>query len=212
MIQINLNQKASGKIENDFDNPLGLLSDCHRRIERFLEQIIRVCETARGGALNEAQREALQVALHYFRQAAPLHTEDEENSLFPRLRERADKGDVAAMSALQVIERLEADHDAADISHAVIDELGLRWLENDALNATGFIRLETESRQLRAFYTKHIAVEDNELFPLANKVLADDTTETIGREMAGRRGLDFDNLPAGSRCAARKVARLATAG
>lgn len=206
MIQINVNQKASGKIENDFDNPLGLLSDCHRRIEKFLEQIIRVCEIARGGALNEGQREALQVALRYFRQAAPLHTADEEASLFPRLRERAEKGDVTAQSALQVMERLEADHDAADERHAVIDELGLRWLETNALSAADSEKLESEARQLRAFYTAHIAVEDNELFPLAEKVLADDTTETIGREMAARRGLDFDNLPAGSRCAARKAA------
>jgi hemerythrin-like domain-containing protein len=210
MLQISVNQAASTKIENDFDNPLGLLSDCHRRIEKFLEQIIRVCETARGGALNDNQREALQVALRYFRQAAPLHTADEENSLFPRLRERAENGDskaqsALAVSALAVIERLEADHDAADERHAVIDELGLRWLENNALSAQDATELEGETRNLRAFYAAHIAVEDNELFPLAGKVLADDTTETIGREMASRRGLDFDNLPAGSRCAARRA-------
>ena len=29
---------------SDFDNPLGLLSDCHRRIEKFLEQLIRACQ------------------------------------------------------------------------------------------------------------------------------------------------------------------------
>jgi hypothetical protein len=75
------------------------LSDCHRRIEKFLEQIIRVCTTARGGELNAGQREALEVALRYFRQAAPLHTADEETSLFPRVRERAQNGD--ATNAIQ---------------------------------------------------------------------------------------------------------------
>ena len=30
--------------EHGFDSPLGLLSDCHRRIERFLEQLLRVVE------------------------------------------------------------------------------------------------------------------------------------------------------------------------
>jgi hypothetical protein len=45
--------------ENSFDTPLGLLSDCHRRIERFLEQLLRVAETARGGALDAGQRAAL---------------------------------------------------------------------------------------------------------------------------------------------------------
>src|SRR5690606_3190629 len=122
------------------------------------------------------------------------------------LRELAQNGDVTAQQALDVIQRLEDDHDAADIRHAIIDELGMRWLEGSTL-ATGEVAvLEKELRELRAFYAAHIAVEDGELFPLAGRVLAEDTTETIGREMASRRGLDFDNLPAGSRCAARRAA------
>jgi hemerythrin-like domain-containing protein len=212
MIQINVNQAASTKIENDFANPLGLLSDCHRRIEKFLEQIIRVCETAQGGALNANQREALETALRYFRQAAPLHTADEEDSLFPRLRASAEKGDTTAQSAIAAIECLEADHDAADERHAVIDALGVRWLENNTLSAPDAAQLQDEARNLRAFYAAHIAVEDNQLFPLAGQVLAAETTETIGREMASRRGLDFDNLPAISRCATRKAAGKADNG
>jgi hemerythrin-like domain-containing protein len=201
--------RADAKVENDFDNPLGLLSDCHRRIEKFLEQIIRVCETARGGVLDAGRREALQLALRYFRQAAPLHTADEETSLFPRVRERVQSGDTTAQQALTVMERLEADHDAADVRHAVIDELGIRWLEQSTLEAAEAARLEAEARALRAFYAAHIAVEDNELFPLAEQVLTEDTVETLGREMAARRGLDFDNLPAGSRCAARRATQTA---
>jgi hemerythrin-like domain-containing protein len=196
-------------VENDFDNPLGLLSDCHRRIEKFLEQIIRVCETARGGGLDAGRREALQLALRYFRQAAPLHTADEETSLFPRVRERAQSGDTTAQQALTIMERLEADLDEADVRHAVIDELGTRWLEQSTLEAAEAARLEAEARALRNFYAAHIAVEDNELFPLAEQVLAEDTVETVGREMAARRGLDFDNLPARSRCAARRAAQTA---
>ena len=209
MIQITNGKRADARTESDFDNPLGLLSDCHRRVERFLEQIIRVCETWRGGVLQETQREALEVALRYFRQAAPLHTADEETSLFPRLRACAQSGDIAAQQALAVIERLEADHDVADVQHAVIDELGTRWLDRSTLEAPEAAQLEAQARALRAFYAAHIAVEDNELFPLAGKVLAHDAVEIVGREMAARRGLDFDNLPAGSRCAARRAARLA---
>jgi hypothetical protein len=36
--------------------------------------------------LNEEQRGAFEAALRYFREAAPKHTADEEESLFPRLR------------------------------------------------------------------------------------------------------------------------------
>jgi hemerythrin-like domain-containing protein len=202
MIQI-----VNAKLDNDFDNPLGLLSDCHRRIEKFLEQLLRVTQTAKGGVLHPEQREAMATALRYFRQAAPMHTADEETSLFPRLRELAQSGNETAQSALAVIDRLEADHDAADVRHAVIDEIGMRWLDGSTLDAPDVERLESELTQLRAFYAAHIKVEDTELFPLAGTVLAEDTTETIGREMAGRRGLDFDNLPAGNRCAQRRAAK-----
>ena len=40
------------KIESDYSNPLGLLSDCHRRIERFLDVLIKVTIQARGADLS----------------------------------------------------------------------------------------------------------------------------------------------------------------
>jgi hemerythrin-like domain-containing protein len=207
MLQISTAKKENIKPEGDFKHPLVLLSDCHRRIEKFLEQIIGVCEAARDGVLPETQREALKVALRYFQKAAPLHTADEEESLFPRLRERAEAGDATAQRALAVMAQLEADHDAADIQHAAIDEIGARWLEQSTLPAAEVAHLEAEARSLRKFYEAHIALEDNELFPLAGAVLASNAVENVGREMAARRGLDFDNLPAGSLCAARKAAQ-----
>ena len=65
-------------LESDFHNPLGMLSDCHRRIARFLEMLIRVAERARGGSLEVEQREGLEASLKYFREAAPKHTSDED--------------------------------------------------------------------------------------------------------------------------------------
>lgn len=204
MIQINAPR------EHTFAEPLGLLSDCHRRIEKFLEQLLRVTRTTAGGQLNEVQRDALATALAYFRRAAPLHTADEEASLFPRLRILAENGDATARQALAVMERLEQDHDAADIRHAIIDELGTHWLEHNALESSQTARLESELTQLRAFYAAHIAVEDKELFPLAGTLLDDVQIETIGREMAKRRGVDFDAPDAMQRCSSRRNTTQAT--
>ena len=61
-------------VESDFHNPLGMLSDCHRRIARFLEALINVTERARGDSLDLAQIEALETALKYFREASRLVT------------------------------------------------------------------------------------------------------------------------------------------
>src|SRR6478752_4203174 len=75
------------KRESDFTDPIGMLGDCHRRIEMFLNVLVRVAETVHGEELTQEQRSALETALRYFREAAPKHTADEEESLFPRLRQ-----------------------------------------------------------------------------------------------------------------------------
>lgn len=189
MLQINAPR------EHTFSEPLGLLSDCHRRIKRFLEILLRVTQTLRTEELTPDARNALETALRYFRDAAPIHTKDEEESLFPRLREVASaEGEDAQQirQALATVDRLEADHDIADVSHALIDVLGKRWLEQGRLSESEIEQLEAELNTLRKFYEDHIEVEDNELFPLAAKVLDEPQLETVGREMAKRRGVPFN--------------------
>ncbi len=172
-----------------FHQPLELLSDCHRRVESFLRALILVTEQGHGGELTPQQREALETALRYFREAAPKHTADEEESLFPRMRELA--GD-AVEDALRKIERLEADHEAASHDHQLVEELGRKWLAQNRLDATETSHMLASLRRLQSIYEKHIAVEDNEIFPLAKKVLDSKTLEDVGREMAERRGQNFD--------------------
>jgi hemerythrin-like domain-containing protein len=175
--------------EHGFDAPLGLLSDCHRRIEQFLEQLLRVVEvqTARPAeTLTAEQRVALTVALRYFREAAPMHTRDEEESLFPRLRAI---GTPAAHAALEAVQALEEDHAAADAVHATVDALGQRWLSFGTLDEVDLARLWDLLTQLRTLYRRHIAIEDTRLFPLAAQVLPDNQQAEIGQEMAARRGL-----------------------
>src|SRR5262252_10900664 len=93
------------KRESDFTDPIGMLGDCHRRIEMFLNVLVRVAEQARGDALNAEQRGALESALRYFREAAPKHTADEEESLFPRLRNMRNPEVEAALGKLGPLER-----------------------------------------------------------------------------------------------------------
>ncbi len=196
--------KIGAAPENDFNRPLGLLSDCHRRIERFLGQLLRVTEQARGGPLDIAQQESLETALRYFERAAPLHTRDEEESLFPRMRA---SGSAEVEAALAAVEALEADHRTADEAHAEVDRLGRRWLEEGTLSLEETDCLLTLLLNLREMYRRHIAVEDNQIFPLAGAVLEPSAITALGREMATRRGLDFDNLPLVSRCAQRRLER-----
>jgi len=96
--------------ESNFANPLGLLKDCHRRIERFLGVLVRVTTEAREGPLNTERRQAIETALNYFHSAAPLHIADEEEDLFPDLR-RVERPDLK-----QIVEQYQAHHRDAQVA------------------------------------------------------------------------------------------------
>src|SRR5881227_3778363 len=154
-----------GKPESHFSDPVGLLTDCHRRIERFLSVLARLGEDARGAALGQEQRAALETALRYFREAAPKHTADEEESLFPRLR--AASGSPGLQAALGRVEALEKDHERADLLHAEVDRLGSAWLIEGSLPPADASRFSHLLAELVELYRAHIAVEEGEVFPLA---------------------------------------------
>jgi hemerythrin-like domain-containing protein len=174
---------------HDFDEPLGLLSDCHRRIEHFLRVLVVVDAEAAGGPLTPANRSALEASLRYFAIAAPKHTADEEESLFPRLR---DSTDPAAAAVMTLVARLEHDHDEADGHHAAVAVLAQRWLAEDCLSSSEARELRERLARLQVLYQRHIRVEDQELFPEAARVLDRAQLRQIGREMAARRHIPSD--------------------
>ncbi len=179
MIQIG--QKASPT----FEQPLELLADCHRRVESFLHALVLVTEQAHGGELNRLQREGLETALRYFREAAPKHTADEEESLFPRMRQL---GDQAVAAALAKIDALESDHKVAGEDHKLVEELGQKWLATGRLTNGETEQLTRTLQQLENIYEGHIATEEQEIFPLAARCVPRSQLAEVGREMAGRRG------------------------
>src|SRR5690242_11105483 len=170
--------------DHGFDEPLGLLSDCHRRIEHFLRVLVTVDAQAGGGALSDEQRRALDSAVTYFANAAPKHTADEESSLFPRLRRSADPD---AVHALAQLDALEHDHHKAEVDHAAVDVHVRRWLAENRLAAADAADLHARLARLQALYRHHIEIEDSELFPAAARLLNDAQLREVGREMAERR-------------------------
>jgi len=77
--------QIGAKPDSGFDDPLGMLKDCHRRIEHFLSILCAVVERAQQQTLTDEEIVAIQSALSYFRVGGQRHTADEEESLFPRL-------------------------------------------------------------------------------------------------------------------------------
>jgi hemerythrin-like domain-containing protein len=170
--------------DHGFAEPLGLLSDCHRRIEHFLQVLLMIDGDAAGGPLDDGPRAELEAALTYFATAARRHTADEEESLFPRLRAVSDP---AIVDALDLLGRLERDHQEADRHHAAVDELGRRWLATGSLHPAEVRALRAHLAALQTIYQEHIGVEDRELFPAAARLLSSAQLLEVGREMAARR-------------------------
>ena len=63
--------QIGAKPDSGFDDPLGMLKDCHRRIENFLGILCVVVERAQGRNLTGEERDTVQAALQYFRSGMP---------------------------------------------------------------------------------------------------------------------------------------------
>jgi hemerythrin-like domain-containing protein len=176
--------QIGAKPESSYDNPIGLLGDCHRRIERFLAILVRIAHDARGSALTAEQRAACETALRYFREAAPKHTADEEESLFPRLR-ALDLPEIR--SVLTRMDALENDHARAALDHLAADRLFQRWIAEGRLSAQDAEALAAAMERLARLYRDHIAFEDRDLFPAAARALDSAGLSAIAAEVAARR-------------------------
>jgi hemerythrin-like domain-containing protein len=174
-----------GSSTHSFSDPTGLLSDCHRRVEMFIGSLKAVAETA-GRELTDESRRALESSLRYFREAAPKHTADEEESLFPRLRKINDE---QLRTALKRLDELELDHRWAEPLHAQADKLGQRYLYEGRLSDSDASAFRTTVQRLHDMYQRHIAIEDQQVFPVARKVLTKELSAQIAKEMEARRGL-----------------------
>ncbi|HWT66956.1 MAG TPA: hemerythrin domain-containing protein [Terracidiphilus sp.] len=167
--------------DSGFDDPLGMLSDCHRRIEQFLRTLGLVAERAAGRSLTQEEASAAEAALHYFRTSGPRHTADEEESLFPRLRS------TPAAAALAELDRLESDHHHAQQLHDTTDALFRTWIADGQLSPADQAQLTAACRELAALYAAHIEVEETLVFPSAAKALEAPAVAAMGQEFRQRR-------------------------
>ncbi len=179
-----------GASPHSFSNPTGLLSDCHRRIEMFLGTLQAVAQVI-DRPLSDDVAGPLRSALRYFREAAPNHTADEEESLFPRLRQ-VRHPDV--QMALDRLEGLEKDHQWAAPLHAEVERLGQEYLAEGQLSPADAGKFRAAVRDLVSMYRRHINVEDTFISPVAARFLSRTDRASIGEEMAARRKVPFDKI------------------
>ena len=109
-----------------FDDPLEMLFGCHRRIEKQLATLQRLCEHLDTKGIDAEASAAAEAVLRYFRKAAVDHHEDEEQDVFPLIERRIGETDEGARFR-ELRARLEADHRALESAWA----RGRKPLEGD---------------------------------------------------------------------------------
>ena len=158
-----------------FDDPLGLLRACHERILGHCDTLERLVSHLRQhGADQDAQLAATRI-LRYFQVGAPLHHEDEERDLFPVLR---------AHSGFPAIQHRALEN--LVVQHHELDRL---WIQLEAALQviSGGAPADLPVQPFVALTRAHIAVEEREIFPLAERYLDAAALAVLSRAMQARR-------------------------
>ena len=169
------------KPNREFGDPIGMLIDCHRKIKRSLHVLWVIADRAAGRELTGEEIAAVRTAINCLRVDGKRHTADEEQSLFPRLRAETISGDSEELRALEV-NRLQADR-----LRATVESLYSAWISAGALRPESELRLQSCTESLKRLSEQHIQVEEQILFPRAQRVLDDQAIAAIGQEFRARR-------------------------
>lgn len=168
----------------DFSQPLEALKACHARIRGQCDTMRRLVEHLRDHGCDEQARQAAAAVMRYFDTAARHHHEDEEEDLLPRMMAAATLGRGSRLTRLVAdiaTEHREMARGWTEL-RAVLQEISVG--ENtplDTMEVDRFVKL----------YRAHIAIEEANVFPLAEMLLSKEDFAEMGASMAQRRGIKF---------------------
>ena len=162
--------------------PLEMLAACHLRVQEQCATLQRLAQHLSVHGSDAQARSAAAGVMRYFDTAARHHHDDEELDLFPALIESMAGSDAVCLRDLT--EALTRDH----------RELDRRWraLRAELEQVAAGVPVQLDAAEVDAFvnrYAVHIAREEAELLPMAERLLGDDALEHIGRAMRHRRGI-----------------------
>ena len=159
------------------ESPLEHLSACHRRIEQRLDTLIRAADHLHSDP--SAALAAIANCIAFLDSSGVLHTRDEEESVFPRLRPKL------AADRIAYLDSLELDHQAVQAVHSRLKELVGR-VEGD-VSGSQIAEYRACAQELARMYRRQIRSEDDILTAMAQQLLNPEELAEITREMRERR-------------------------
>lgn len=171
-----MNSLIGGTPAPTFDDPLEMLLACHGRIQAQCGTLHKLLIHLPPHGCDTQAQQAARAILRYFDTAGRHHHDDEEQDLFPLLRATGDS------AAQQLIARLLGEHQIMDAAWRQLrcDLTGLAHATSAALDTA-------TAEHFIGVYDRHIALENSQLLPLAEKLLTATQLETLGKNMAARR-------------------------
>ena len=168
--------------------PLETLANCHQRGARQCASLRDLLPHLAARGADEDARETAAAVLRYFDKAARDHYADEEVDLFPALLEATAAADARCLRA--TIEGLIAEHRSMESAWARVraELAGVATGASVQLSPPGVEALISQ-------YEQHMKREDEELMPLAARLLDESELARIGLAMGARRGVDGPKRP-----------------
>jgi hemerythrin-like domain-containing protein len=166
-----------------WEQPFDMLRACHERVHRMLALLGKLQAHVVVHGIGTQASQAAQDVMRYFDLAAPLHHQDEELHIFPAAHRSGDPDAVAAVIRLGVEHQtMEADwrHLRTELRALLVQgvpsPLPLAWQTAQLVQT------------FCARYAEHIRIEERLVYPCVESILTPHDAETMGREMAERRG------------------------
>lgn len=179
---------AAYEFVSRIDDPLQHILACHEQIERrlvTLQNAAMMMGFSEGAMLQDAAA-ALAYEVEVLEAIDKLHTEDEELSMFPRLRANL-KDDTAVLDPL--MQSLELQHQNEQAAFARLKGAVKAIAASGAQPSNETSSCEDLVRELAGVCGPHMALENDSLLPLARKALSPEDLKAICGEMRQRWGI-----------------------
>lgn len=168
-----------------FEAPFELMRAAHRRIEQRIGLLHGLAERlADPDAVVRTEALAVLESVHAFFSTVGIHhTCDEEEGLYPMLRETGDP------ESVRILDELEQEHMRLEPVLVAFDRLCSRMIATEALDAESVAALGRLITTMVDSYRAHLRHEEGVLYPRAEALLTPAQVAELAQGMRDRRGL-----------------------
>jgi len=179
-----MNIDTSGHLESleGFHSPLETLAACHCRAGRQCGMLRKLVDHLGMNGIDAVARADAASVLRYFDTSLKIHHADEEADLFPALVDSMAGSDAVCIHDL--IAALTLDHRGLESNWQRL-RIGLNGIVAEAASSLTAADVEP----FITLHERHIAREERELLPMAQRLLTDEALAQVGQAMRLRRGI-----------------------